>query len=162
MKKIIIVISFIFLFIYQYKICFALEEQDIGIGFILGNPFGFTGKWFLHSQDGQDAIDGGIGDPPGEGFYIYGDYLKHFSDIFTVKELLPYLGIGVGFHHYEKEYNTKDDEKENRLEARMPLGLEYLTPKVPLGIFFELVPALRFVPDIDFSIKGGLGARFYL
>ena len=157
MKRVIITTLFLFTLIPQYDKLYA-QEKNIGVGFILGNPFGFTGKFFL---DSQNAFDFGIGDPPGDGYYIYGDYLKHFSDIFTVKELLSYIGIGPGFHHYEKEYRNKEDEEENRLEARMPFGLEYLTPKVPLGIFLELVPSLRFVPDIDFHLRGGLGARFY-
>ncbi|HOF14170.1 MAG TPA: hypothetical protein PLH80_11450 [Spirochaetota bacterium] len=33
--------------------------------------------------------------------------------------------------------------------------------EVPIRIFFELVPALRIAPDVDFGIRGGLGARYF-
>ncbi|NMB63904.1 MAG: hypothetical protein GYA16_03445, partial [Spirochaetes bacterium] len=74
--------------------------------------------------------------------------------------LVFYLGVGAGFHDWEKD-RKNDHEEENRIDVRIPVGLEYTFTKVPVGIFIELVPALRIIPDVDFDIRGGLGARYY-
>jgi hypothetical protein len=130
--------------------------NNIGAGFILGDPSGLTAKFFMGKSD---AIDIGVGESADD-LYIYADYLRHFHGVFPINELVLYLGVGAGFHDWEKD-NKNDNEEENRIDVRIPLGLEYTFTKVPIGIFLELVPALRIVPDIDFDIRGGLGARYY-
>ena len=131
--------------------------SKFGAGFILGSPSGLTGKLFISNAH---AIDFGVG-IVSDDLYVYGDYLLHFSNVFPVANLAIYLGIGGGFHDYEKEHKFKEDEDENRLEVRGPLGLEYMIQKIPLGLFVEIVPAMRVVPDVDFGIRGGLGVRYY-
>ncbi len=136
----------------------ASAENTIGLGVILGDPSGITGKVFLNRNH---AVDMGIGDPVGNGFYLYGDYLLHFPGAIPAPELVLYLGAGAGFHHWERHNKSRADDEENRIEARVPVGLEFMTPKVPVGIFIELVPALRISPDTDFDLRGGIGARYY-
>lgn len=130
--------------------------NNIGVGFILGDPAGLTAKIFMGKSD---AVDIGIGESADD-LYIYADYLRHFHGVFPIYELVLYLGAGAGFHDWEKDKKVDHDE-ENRIDVRIPVGLEYTFTKVPIGIFLELVPALRIVPDIDFTIRGGLGARYY-
>ena len=134
----------------------GFAANTIGAGFILGSPSGLTAKIFMLQND---AIDIGIGESSDD-LYMYADYLRHFSNIFPVKNLAFYVGAGVGFHDYEKD-GRNDHEDENRVEIRTPLGLEYAFTEVPIRIFFELVPALRIAPDVDFGIRGGLGARYF-
>lgn len=146
---------------------FLLFSQDIllssdgkyGIGFVLGSPTGITGKVYLTRES---AFDVGIGEIYEHGYYVWGDYLKHFYGVFPVANLPVYVGVGAAFHDYEKD-NKKDheDDDENRLEIRMPFGMEYLTQKIPLGIFLEIVPTLRLIPDFDVDIRAGLGLRYY-
>jgi hypothetical protein len=136
----------------------AQAEKTFGIGVILGDPSGLTGKVFLNENH---ALDFGLGDPLGKGFYLYGDYLLHFPGVFPPSEFSFYLGAGAGFHRWEKDNRGRGDDEENRLEARLPVGLEYMTQKVPLGLFVELAPALRISPDMEFEFRGGLGARYY-
>lgn len=130
--------------------------HTIGAGFILGDPSGLTAKIFMAKSE---AIDIGVGESADD-LYIYADYLHHFGGVFPINELVFYLGVGAGFHDWEKD--RKDDhEDENRIDIRIPFGIEYTFTKVPVGIFLELVPALRIIPDVDFDIRGGLGARYY-
>ena len=157
MKKIIIISVSLLIVFFQYKILFA-EREKFGIGFILGDPSGLTGKIII---DEISAIDLGIGDSLGEGYYLYGDLLIHSNEIIPAERFLTYIGIGIGFHHFEKERRIKDDIEENRIGVRVPFGVEYLTPNVPFGIFIELVPELRISPEVDFGFRAGLGARFY-
>jgi len=133
---------------------------DLGAGFILGDPTGLTGKYFI---TGTDALDFGVGASYHDGFYIYGDYLFHFREIFPVDELTVYVGFGAGFHHHDRDDEGKhhNDDEHNSLECRIPVGLEYTLQKAPLGIFLELVPALEIIPGIDSEIRGGLGLRYY-
>jgi hypothetical protein len=135
---------------------YGFAANTIGAGFILGSPSGLTAKIFMLKND---AIDIGIGESSDD-LYMYADYLRHFPDIFPVKNLAFYVGAGAGFHDYEKD-SRHDHEDENRVEIRTPLGLEYTLSEVPIRIFFELVPALRIAPDVDFGIRGGLGARYF-
>lgn len=134
------------------------ESGTFGAGFILGSPSGITGKMFF---DTNNALDFGLGVVSGDDLYCYADYLKHFSGVFPLSDLALYIGLGPGYHRFEKEHKKRDDERENRFELRVPLGLEYTLRKIPLGIFLELAPALRVVPEIGFDIRGGIGVRYY-
>lgn len=139
----------------------ALAAGNFGLGFVLGDPSGITAKYFL----GDDhALAAGIGDTAGHGFYLNVDYLKHFRGIIPAPEFALYLGGGGAFYHYHREHNSSfrdDDKEENRLEARVPFGINYVFKPVPVEVFFELAPAIRLVPDVDFRIRAGLGARYY-
>ena len=139
------------------SVMLSATERKIGAGFILGSPSGITGKLFL---DKGNAVDIGLGVASGDGFYLYGDYLRHFSGVFPAENLNLYFGIGPGYHRYEKKNRWDEDEVENRLEVRLPIGLEYMVDKVPLGVFIELAPAMRVAPDFDFEVRGGIGLRY--
>ncbi len=134
-------------------------ENRLGIGFVLGDPSGITGKLFISSSD---AIDAGIGASHDHGAYLYGDYLRHFSGVFPVPSLLLYLGIGPGFYDHDNEGRNHSGSDENGLECRFPIGLEYRFTTIPLAAFLELVPAMTVVPDIDFHLRGGLGIRYFI
>ena len=139
----------------------ARAAGDFGLGFVLGDPSGITAKYFLNRDH---AVAAGIGDAAGHGFYLNVDYLIHFRGILPVPEMAFYLGGGGAFHHYHRNRNSRvwdDDEEENRLEARMPFSLNYVFKPVPIEVFFELVPALEIIPDVDFRLRAGLGARYY-
>ncbi|GAB4219019.1 MAG TPA: DUF3996 domain-containing protein [Spirochaetota bacterium] len=151
MKNILLPCIFVLMFA-----TIASAAHNFGAGFILGDPSGLTAKIFMGKSD---AIDIGIGESADD-LYIYADYLRHFHGVFPINELVFYLGVGAGFHDWEKDRKNDHDE-ENRIDVRIPVGLEYTFTKVPVGIFIELVPALRIIPDVDFDIRGGLGARYY-
>ncbi|MFH0974341.1 MAG: hypothetical protein V1874_00990 [Spirochaetota bacterium] len=155
-KRKLIIIIFAFMFI-----CYAgsgSAATKAGVGFILGDPSGFTAKVF---PDDIYALDFGIGPSAHDGFYLYADFLRHFGSLFPVKELVFYVGGGAGFHNHEEHRKGNESDHENSLEARMPFGIEYTFKDVPVGIFGEIVPAMEIAPDFDFNIRGGAGARYY-
>ena len=150
---------YIYIFSFVFLVCGNVysNEKRFGAGFILGYPSGLTGKYYINKGSAIDFGVGVMGDP-----YIYGDYLKHYYDVFNVKNFPIYFGIGAGIHFYERDGGKKgDDENETRLEARIPIGIEFLLSKVPLGFFLEIAPALRIAPDIEFDFRFGIGARYY-
>jgi hypothetical protein len=157
MKRVLTVLFFA-AFAFTGTLLFAAESR-LGLGVVLGDPSGITGKVFISSSD---AIDAGIGASHHHGAYVYGDYLRHFSGVFPVPSLLLYLGIGPGFYDHDSEGRNHSESDENGLECRFPIGLEYRFTTIPLAAFLELVPAMEIVPDIDFHLRGGLGIRYFI
>jgi len=133
----------------------------LGLGVILGEPTGFSGKYFLDA-DRNRAIDMGLAWSLDDdsGFHIHGDYLLHnyslLRDAFHVtKGKLPlYYGLGGRFQFREHNH---DDE----FGLRIPLGMSYMFADIPIDLFAELAPVVNFVPDTGLDLEGGVGVRFY-
>lgn len=91
-----------------------------GLGIVPGERTGLTGKYFI---DKRDAVDGGIGDALGKGFYLYSDNPWHFPPATT--PLTLYIGGGAAFHHYRHSNRYWEEEEENRIEGRVSYGVAY-------------------------------------
>ena len=132
----------------------ASEDKNLGLGIILGEPTGITGKYII---DEDSAIDAGAGWKTSgtDKFHIYGDYLYHLNDIFDVSkgELPLFFGAGIRYVSHE------DDDDE--LGIRLPIGLEYIFQNLPIRVFGELVPVLDLTPDTEFDVEGGVGIRYF-
>jgi hypothetical protein len=129
-----------------------------GIGLILGEPTGLTGK-FWNSSD--RAIDGGIAFSFDRYVFLYSDYLFHFRGFSGVR---PFAGIGGGLLISSGNRKGKyfDDQSGSfGLGVRIPLGLEWLIPEAPIGVFAEIVPGIGIIPSTYGFFQGGIGARFY-
>lgn len=128
--------------------------ENIGVGFMVGEPTGLTLKSWT---GGGNAIDVGVAWSFGryDAMTIQADYLWHNYDIFSdVDEgSLPlYYGIGG---------RLVLGENDSYIGARVPIGLNYLFEDAPVGLFIEAAPILNLAPSTDFDIDGTLGARFY-
>lgn len=128
------------------------QSNGIGLGLIVGEPTGISGKFWTGSTTAFDAglawsfIDEGA-------FHIHGDYIFHNMRLISVPEgTLPfYYGIGA-------RIKTANDTK---LGVRVPIGLAYLFSNAPIDIFLEVVPILDLTPKTDFSINAAIGARYF-
>ena len=133
---------------------YAAEREKIGIGVIIGEPTGITGKYMINDAN---AIDLGAGwKTSGDNeLHIYGDYLFHLYDVIAVpKGMLPlYFGAGARI-----VFNEDDDDE---IGIRFPVGIEYVFADVPLGAFVELVPVLDLTPDTEIDFEAGTGIRFF-
>jgi hypothetical protein len=132
----------------------AGAQHDFGLGIIVGEPTGLSGKFWLSQNS---AIDGAVAwSFEGEdAFHLHMDYLLHSFDLIRVdKGKLPlYYGIGG---------RIKFDEEDNaRVGLRIPVGLEYIFTGERVDLFLEIVPLLDLVPDTDFSLNGGIGVRYF-
>jgi hypothetical protein len=129
------------------------QDKGVGLGIIIGEPTGFSFKYWTSSTTAFDAalawsfIDEGA-------FHIHADYILHSFNLIRVPEgKLPfYYGIGA-------RLKTSGD---TRLGVRVPLGLAYLFQNAPVDIFLEIAPILDFIPKTDFRINAALGARYYI
>jgi hypothetical protein len=145
------------------------EGKANGIGVILGEPTGFTGKFWIEKDR---AIDAGLAFSFNSFFLLYGDYLFHFRRAFGsstefLRDLVPYAGLGAELFFAENStkgsgaYYTSTSGSSVGFGVRIPLGAEWMIPRAPLGIFVELVPGVGLIPGTFGFIQGGIGARFY-
>ena len=137
----------------------ARTQDDFGIGIILGEPTGFSLKYWL---DAERAVDGAAAWSYSENdsFQLHGDYLIHNYELLEADEMPVYYGIGA-------RLKLKDDDGGGRNEhdpifgIRVPLGVTYLFDDVPFDLFFEIVPVLDLSPDVDLDINAAIGFRYY-
>jgi len=160
-KNIIILCLFLFLSIILYS-----QETGLGIGIILGEPTGLSGKLWISNHS---AFDLGIAwafynnenssepynEIPPPYFSLHCDYLYHFFNLLTVPSgsLSVYCGGGIVLRIIETGII---------LGLRIPAGFVYLVEKIPLDIFVEIVPVMELIPGTMVSGNGGIGIRYFL
>ena len=144
--------------------------EGFGLGVILGDPSGLTGKYWLGRDEAIDfhlAFDLDDDDDHNT-ILLMADYLMHF-DVFNLKtsnvDLPIYVGIGgkLGFfeHDHDNDRHGHDNDDELGLGLRIPVGISCLLAKAPLEFFLEIAPAIWLIPSTDAHVDAGLGARFY-
>jgi hypothetical protein len=128
------------------------QDQDFGLGFMIGEPTGISFKKWTGSTT---AIDGAVAwSFRGEdSLHLHVDYLVHRFDLIKVqKGRLPvYFGLGA-------RLNLQDP---TTFGVRIPVGVCYLFEDASLDVFFELVPTFDLAPDTHFEISGAIGIRYY-
>jgi hypothetical protein len=154
MRKSLACVSILVLILYL-TLPAAARDGDFGLGAILGEP---TGPSFKVWTGASSAIDGAAAWSLDDrnSFHLHVDYLWHnFSVIKLTKGSMPlYFGLGGRI-----QFEEGDDD--DLIGARIPVGLEYLPARTPLGIFMEIVPVLNLAPDTEFDMEGALGIRYY-
>ena len=133
------------------------EAKKYGIGVILGEPSGLSGKMW---RDENIAFDCGAAWSLTDdaGFNIHGDMLWHnwkvLDDAFDVDDSsrLPiYYGIGG-------RLKAGDDTK---LGVRFVVGASYIFEYAPFDIFLEIVPVMDVVPKTELDMNASFGGRFW-
>lgn len=129
----------------------SAQESGKGIGIILGEPTGVSGKLWLNNVN---AIDMAAAWSFNKGaLRLQADYVTHFYKILDVPQGKLPLYVGIGGHiTFANEFG---------MAVRIPIGLDYMFPTVPLDVFVEAVPGLTLAPETKFYIAGGLGLRFF-
>ncbi|MCF8067545.1 MAG: hypothetical protein K9L30_03055 [Desulfobacterales bacterium] len=128
------------------------REKKLGLGIIIGEPTGFSGKYWLSDTT---AIDGAVAwSFDGEDkVQIHADYLWHKPDLIKVgnHQLPLYYGVGG-------RLKFADDTKAG---LRIPVGLTYMIPDTQLDVFGEVAPIMDVAPDTDLHVNVAAGVRFY-
>jgi hypothetical protein len=149
MKRQIMVLMFIIIF---FPCALMAQDQDFGLGFMVGEP---TGISFKKWNGSTTAIDGAVAwsFSGQDSLHLHVDYLLHNFDLINVERgrLPVYFGLGA---RLKLEDRTK-------FGVRIPVGVCYLFEKAPLDVFFELVPIFDLVPATDLRISGSIGIRYY-
>lgn len=126
-----------------------------GLGIMLGEPTGLSGKYWLNDKL---AIDGAAGWSfyDDSEFYLHSDLLVHKFDLIPVKKgKLPfYVGAGA-FVRF------RDEHHDNEAGIRVPVGLDYLFENAPVDIFVEFAPGIDLTPSTRADFSGGIGIRYW-
>jgi len=129
----------------------AEGKGPLGLGLVLGNPTGISGKYWLDSRtslDGLLGLDLGI-----QGDLTIGiDWTRHWTNFTPVQEGRFLLGAGVG---PLLSMGRKPD-----MGVRVKGLADYEFEEAPLALFLEVAPGVM-VFDPGFTITGGIGARWY-
>jgi hypothetical protein len=147
----------------------SVTSRPFGLGAILGEPTGITGKYWM---DHRAAIDGTLSFSFSHYFLIYSDYLYHFPGAFGhssefVSQLNPYIGVGLELLIQTEDTGRNDrhyfrsDDGSVGLAVRIPLGIEWRPVTAPIGVFVELAPGVGVIPATYGFLQGGVGIRFY-
>jgi hypothetical protein len=160
MKKIIL---FTFLFFIYASVINEIhaqgqnDPQRFGLGIMIGEPTGITGKYWMNSTN---ALAGGVAwsfrgpsHRRSSNIHLHLDYQAHNFNLFNVEQGTMGFYYGIG-----GRLRTGGDAN---IGVRIPLGLNYLFADNPLEIYFEIVPILDLMPQTDLAGNGGIGIRYY-
>jgi hypothetical protein len=138
----------------------AARPQGVGLGLMGGDPSGISLKvWTGY----RTAFDAGLGYSYlryGTAPAIHGDLLWHSRSVIDEDNgYLPfYVGVGARLKFADESRYYPD----TRLGIRIPFGVEYVFPVVPVGLFFELVPVFDLTPwNQWFDYNSSIGFRYY-
>ena len=134
------------------------RDGDIGLGIILGEPTGISGKLWTGNTT---AFDAGLAwSFVGGGFIqIHGDFLFHNYNVFTVEK--GKLALYYGFGGRVRLADNDVAGSETVVSARVPIGISYEFAKTSIELFIEVVPMLDLIPETAVGIAGGAGFRYY-
>lgn len=128
------------------------QDSGFGLGVMLGDPAGLSGKFWLN---GSQAIDFGVGFGIIEGDGVAGhvDWLWH-----RPLKSLPRARFDLYFGIGPKIAAFRDNVW---LGARAPVGLDFLFTRVPLDVFVEIAAGLWIVERTRFDIDTAVGVRYW-
>jgi Protein of unknown function (DUF3996)/Outer membrane protein beta-barrel domain len=145
-------------------------NKTFGLGLEFGTPSGLTAKYFLNESN---ALQFGLGWYNGYyndyyGLHVYGDYLWHPLSLVSASafELPLFVGVGLQFNSFEDRRDRVYDDGTG-FGIRIPVGLAFDFNRVPLDIFFQVVPSFNFYSGFDnrsssgFWIDGSIGIRYW-
>ncbi|NWF50218.1 MAG: hypothetical protein HXY49_06725 [Ignavibacteriaceae bacterium] len=129
------------------------QSRGFGIGIILGEPTGLSGKYWTSSYS---AFDFGLGYSfvKETRFHAHMDYVFHTQLSSVPENFMLYYGPGARLKLRENA--------DSRFGMRGVVGFVWIPRDVRIDVFLELAPILDLVPATEFSINGGLGLRFFL
>lgn len=130
-------------------------NEKLGAGIIIGEPTGASLKYWLNNMM---ALDGAVGWSyrRHSDLYLHSDVLWHDFDLIPVAQgKLPlYFGVG-GLVRF------RDDNRDNQVGIRAPVGLSYMFDNIPVDVFIEVAPTIDVAPDVRGEVTGGVGVRYW-
>ncbi|MCK4234889.1 hypothetical protein KAU34_04890 [candidate division WOR-3 bacterium] len=150
LKKIIL--SFVILLL----LCSILSAGKLGLGIIIGEPTGFSLKFWQSRRTAIDlALAWNFGD---DYFHIHGDYLYHIPIRLEGRSrstLLWYLGIGARL-----KFRSGGRNNNTAFGIRGVGGIEFLPREIPIDLFAEIAPVMNIIEDTKLELEGGVGIRY--
>ncbi len=126
-------------------------QGKLGLGIIVGEPTGISGKMKISSDN---AFDGAVGWSFNKygAIHVHADYLNNIVKLGN--DLPLYIGIGG-------RVKLSSGTDDSRIGARIPIGIVYEPSTKPFDLFIETVPMLDIVPSTEFNWNAAAGVRYY-
>lgn len=129
----------------------ALERGKLGVGPVLGVPFGATGKYWFGERE---AVQSHLGVSDGNLVFAT-DYLLHFDEVLPRKrqdmKVPLYAGVGVKYK----------SEREDFFGLRFVGGVALYDKERRWELFLEVAPVVRLAPSEGAAFDGAVGLRRY-
>ena len=142
----------------KYQLKRDLSENyagRLGGGITIGEPIGASLKYWFNDTL---AIDGAIGWSTHDNtdLYLHSDILWHNFNLIPVSRgRLPlYFGVG-GLVRF------RNDNEDNQVSIRVPVGISYMFDNAPVDIFVEIAPAIDVAPNVQGEVTGGIGIHYW-
>ena len=130
-----------------------------GLGLVVGETTGLSGKMFVSSQRAFD-FHLGVYDSRFRGSV---DYLHHVFNFLKKVPLDGYFGIGGRIedwgHHGDGYHSKHDHDHGTAFGIRVPAGIRHMFSEVPVEVFGELALTLFLVPDTEIDPGISIGAH---
>lgn len=129
----------------------SAQESHSGLGVIFIEPTGLSWK-FWWGKRGALHTAVGWSSQKGNKLVTQADYLFSFVDIFKGEMSKVQLSFGFG--------GRLKFKKDTHFGIRFPLAVDFISKKVPLNFFLEIVPLLNLTPGAGFDLIGAVGFRY--
>ncbi|MBU0561612.1 MAG: hypothetical protein KJ799_18050 [Bacteroidetes bacterium] len=130
------------------------QDKNFGAGIMLGEPAGFSGKYWLNETE---SINFGIGAAlfkTNKSFSLHVDLIQNLCGLFESPYTNQfYYGFGLRLH-----MNSKN---RGGVGVRGVGGLSMFLDKLPVDLFAELAPVFTLLPDTSLEFDLSLGGRYY-
>ena len=143
------VITTLLLLVFAFS---AFAQERFGLGVIVGEPTGISGKLRLSRSNSVDAALAWSFRRNGH-FHVHADYLWEFPNTIRASEQFT-LFAGLGGR-------LTAGKGDGVLGLRIAGGFAWLPRNTPLEVFLEVAPILDIIPATEFTANGGLGIRFF-
>ena len=140
--------------------------RPFGLGIVLGDPTGLSGKYYFGANNAVDMALGGdtFGGNQGS-IYLHATYLWHPSILADTSAFaLPWhVGIGgfIGDGGWGWNRNNRNWNGGTYAGVRAPIGLDMDFHSAPLQVFGDVAVHLLIVPAVDLDFDMSLGIRYY-
>jgi hypothetical protein len=159
MKRIVLLFLLVFVAVCAFaagskKTDPGLTFTRTGAGLIIGDPFGFVGKLWMGNEV---AIDPALAFSSTAKFHIQADYVWHDFKLIEMKNTQDSMAVYYG----PGALIRVALDNSFVIGIRGVIGLTYIFKASPFDTFIEIAPSLFLTPNIQMTVLGGLGARFY-
>lgn len=129
------------------------QGSDFGVGILIGEPTGICMKYFTTETRAWTAAAAWSLSGNDKGAHFYADHLFHLSELASWEGGRSPFYAGIGGRVVFRNKTTAG--------VRIPVGMAWVFDEAPFDIFLEVAPVMDLLPDTDFSVAGGFGARFW-
>ena len=153
MKKYFILVTALTFFLINFSNTLA-QDSGFGLGVILGEPTGLSGKYWLDNNNALDIALGYSFIPKDAKISMHVDYLYHLQDVIQSEESITlYYGFGLRLR--------ARSGKQGSFGVRGVIGGSLPLKNIPVEFFLEVAPVFLLLPATALNFDVGIGGRYY-